>query len=66
MAIDLMNYAPPRCAKHGIQMLLYFYARPGSPDGNHWGCPTCVEERTEASVPPTRWPNAGEPEGAEL
>lgn len=29
-------------------------------------CPDCIREANEVKLPPTRWPNAGEPGGAEL
>jgi hypothetical protein len=56
------NHAPPRCSKHDEQMILYFYARPGGPDGNNWSCRSCTRQREEqAQAQKTRFP-----EGAEL
>jgi hypothetical protein len=36
---------PPTCHKHLEQMVLYFYDRPGGPQGNTWNCQSCVRER---------------------
>ena len=61
MAINITNNSmAPYCEKHDLQMVLYFYDRPGGPPGNGWACRACVYER-ENPQPPTRWP-----EGAEL
>lgn len=57
------NVFPPRCEKHNESMVLYFYERPGSPMGNGWGCQSCAQDRATEQ---TRWPNAGDPGGAEL
>ncbi len=54
---DLVRTAPngvdywgrrPRCKTHNRPMVLQFYSRPGSADGNGWGCPDCEEARRTA------------------
>ena len=37
--------APPTCNKHGEQMVLTFFERPGSPPGNNWICRSCATVR---------------------
>ena len=37
--------APPTCHKHGEQMVLTFFERPGSPPGNNWICRSCATVR---------------------
>lgn len=36
----------PICPTHSVPMVLSFYDRPGSPPGNGWSCPKCIEERS--------------------
>ena len=55
------------CAKHGIQMVISFYDRPGGPPGNNWVCPKCVKERAEREANiGAFYPNTRFPEGSEL
>jgi hypothetical protein len=63
MAVNLINYAPPRCPKHrDASMILSFYDRSGGPPGNGWVCAECIEERKSAvEYTKTRFP-----EGTEL
>lgn len=41
----------PICKVHLIEMVLVLYDRPGSPPGNGWGCPRCIEIARAVSQP---------------
>lgn len=53
--VDLLNVFDPN-------QFIRFWAQ-GAIDTK---CPGCIQEQNEVKLPPTRWPNAGEPGGAEL
>jgi hypothetical protein len=66
------NFMPPRCERHGEQMVLFLTVTPYRPVGygsisdSRWSCRSCTKEQEQLMNQQTRWPNAGEPGGAEL
>ena len=66
MAIDMTHSLPPVCAKHAEHMIISFYLRPGSPNGNGYVCRTCVKEREEAERTKKDYANSRWPEGSEI
>ena len=60
--ISETSSAPPTCNKHGEQMVLTFFERPGSPPGNNWICRSCATVRAYGQSTARVASSAGEPQ----
>jgi hypothetical protein len=48
--VSMTNSLPPKCAVHGIPLVLNFYDRPGSPPGNAWVCTECLKVPGQSQI----------------